>query len=268
MPAATGGAASGPANLDVNKLLASLAAGGLLPMTAPAPAPAAPPPPPRQDHTSSLEAMVARLYSGVQAPDGLRFDEGKRDELREHLDWLFKRNMRGKAKGTAPPSRRWMLSIDAWVKHKADQEADVEKAQGSVFDSLEADGTSSAAEQSADADLPVRPADGRGARTGKGSRSGERRGGEGEGSGGGPDDALLPHARPDPPTGRPGSAGTARCFEAGLLPVWGGDSHLLRRLQAGVDAARRRVCQGWERSNLPLGLCRAVMVRYELQSAT
>ena len=109
---------------------------------------------------------------------GLRFDEGKRDELREHMDWHFKRNMRGKAKGTAPPSRRWLLSIDAWIKHKADQEADVEKAQGSVFDSLEAaDSANSAAEQSAaDAELPVRLEGSRRVTKGGSSRAGRRAG--------------------------------------------------------------------------------------------
>eukprot|EP00966_Prymnesium_polylepis_P196583 4555378-Prymnesium_polylepis.1 len=69
------------------------------------------------------------------------------------MDWHFKRNMRGKAKGSAPPSRRWMLSVDAWVKLTPGREADVEQATVSVFDSLEQ--TDDGADAAQDADLPV-----------------------------------------------------------------------------------------------------------------
>lgn len=153
-------ASSNPPNLDVNKLLASLAAGGLLPVTAPSPAPSAAHVSTPQDYLSNPKSMIYRLYEAqpLQCKTcGLRFDDDKRDALRQHMDWHFRRNMRLKGSGKIPLSRRWWLPVDEWLKHDPNQETDVEKPSLSVFDSLEQDAKIGNTPQSADVDVPVSP---------------------------------------------------------------------------------------------------------------
>ena len=70
---------------------------------------------------------------------GVRFAEAQREELRAHMDLHFKRNMRGKAAGVAPPSRRWLLPLDSWLTHSsAEIEAEAAKGTASAFDGVDA----------------------------------------------------------------------------------------------------------------------------------
>ena len=180
--------------VDVSKLLASLAAAGVIqtgassagaasgPVKPPPPSMAVPPPPP----AGGLAAVLWKLHEArpLQCQTcGLRFEAGAREELRvvrrasprrgcppprkrcvrragnscapppptrhrrgaspplcsrrrapftlgpaakrpscaQHMDFHFRRNMRGKTAGIAPASRRWMLPIDSWIKYTYDE---------------------------------------------------------------------------------------------------------------------------------------------------
>jgi len=155
-PAASAPVAPAPvaASLDVNKLLASLAAGGLLPTTSATPLAQT-----QLDYTGSAKAMLYRMYEAqaLQCKTcGLRFDEDKREDLRQHMDWHFRLKMRGKGKGKVPLSRRWFLRLEDWLKHKPSQDIEVESSVASVFDSLEgADVDSAGAARDSEADVPV-----------------------------------------------------------------------------------------------------------------
>ena len=141
-PAAPAAVAAPP--VDVSKLLASLAAAGVLKTSgvsaggggAPTSAPPAPPPPP-----AGLARVLWTLHEArpLQCKTcGVRFGADGRDELRKHMDFHFRRNMRGKAGGIAPPSRRWMLPLNGWLKWQFDEseKAESNKAVISVFDAI------------------------------------------------------------------------------------------------------------------------------------
>ena len=68
------------------------------------------------------------------------------------MDWHFKRNSRGKKKGTVPPSRRWNMPLKEWVQHNY-SEVEEEKPAPSVFDALDATGVTPTA-SNASAELP------------------------------------------------------------------------------------------------------------------
>ena len=143
-----------PPAVDVSGLFASIAAAGLLPGGG-APPPAAPPPPPPRApppppppprvpagggaHTADAaqHAMVFKMYDArplVCKASALRFEAGDEEGLRKHMDYLFRRNRRGKVKGGAPPSRRWFQGVDSWVSliERFDREDDEHVV--SVFD--------------------------------------------------------------------------------------------------------------------------------------
>ena len=143
-----------PPAVDVSGLFASIAAAGLLPGGG-APPPAAPPPPPPRGAAAAAAAAaraggrrrphggrgaardglqdVRRTPAGVQGV-ALRFEAGDEEGLRKHMDYLFRRNRRGKVKGGAPPSRRWFQGVDSWVSliERFDREDDEHVV--SVFD--------------------------------------------------------------------------------------------------------------------------------------
>ena len=123
-----------PPAVDVSGLFASIAAAGLLPGGG-----ALPPPRRRRRrrgrrrrrrrrrvpagggaHTADAaqHAMVFKMYDArplVCKASALRFEAGDEEGLRKHMDYLFRRNRRGKVKGGAPPSRRWFQGVDSWV---------------------------------------------------------------------------------------------------------------------------------------------------------
>jgi pre-mRNA cleavage complex 2 protein Pcf11 len=120
------GAPAAPA-VDVSKLLASLAAAGVLKPNAPPVdarsnrrSPANVPPPPPPGLAKVLWEMHERRPLQCKVC-GLRFEADGRDELREHMDFHFRRNMRGKGNGVAPPSRRWLLPLAKWITHVHDE---------------------------------------------------------------------------------------------------------------------------------------------------
>ena len=151
--------------VDVSKLLASLAAAGVLqqpaagaggaPSRTPPPPDVAPMPPPQ----GGLAAVLWKLHEArpLQCKTcGVRFGSDGREELRKHMDFHFRRNMRGKAGGVAPPSRRLMLPLDRWITY-AWSEAEWEendKAAPSLFDAIDA--STKEAEAPAAAPVPVR----------------------------------------------------------------------------------------------------------------
>lgn len=207
-PSISGPSASGttPGNLDVNKLLASLAAGGLLSATAPVPAPSSTPST-KPDYTSSIQAMISHLYDpqSLQCQEcGIRFASERVEELRQHKDWHFKLKRLGKTKGTAPRSRGWLLPLDEWLKHLPSLDADIEQSSASIFDSSnEASTINVTATHRSKAELPV-------------SRS--------------PFFGIkcmlclyLPHGR----YCIAGSSSSIRCRQAHLLSVWGRSAHVL-----------------------------------------
>ena len=179
-PSGGAGMAGMPAApVDVSKLLASLAAAGVLqPSSGPSGGPggsgagAAPPaaagtvsakgrwvpPPPPPGGQRDQSELLWRLYDArpLQCKTcGLRFAEVQREELRQHMDSHFKKKMRGKATGIAPPSRRWMMPLEEWITHsnsEADLDTQQEKEAASVFDAIDA---SSTAEKKPEA--PIKP---------------------------------------------------------------------------------------------------------------
>ena len=81
--------------------------------------------------------MVFKMYDArplVCKASALRFEAGDEEGLRKHMDYLFRRNRRGKVKGGAPPSRRWFQGVDSWVSliERFDREDDEHVV--SVFD--------------------------------------------------------------------------------------------------------------------------------------
>jgi len=157
-------APAAPGSLDVDKLFASLAAGGLLPGMPGAPAaPVTAPQQGRSDgSTQSAEAMVHRMYDAkpLQCKVGgivLRFNEDQREEMREHMDKHFQKKMRGKAKGSAPASRRWMSPLQDWLQGKQYDDSTAEQPALSVFDTLDQpnDANEAPAAQTSASDLPV-----------------------------------------------------------------------------------------------------------------
>ncbi|KOO35965.1 hypothetical protein Ctob_013582 [Chrysochromulina tobinii] len=96
-------------------------------------------------YTAELQRMqrlhhdLRRVVDGEDPTTcGVRFGADGRDELRKHMDFHFRRNMRGKAGGIAPPSRRWMLPLNGWLKWQFDEseKAESNKAVISVFDAI------------------------------------------------------------------------------------------------------------------------------------
>jgi pre-mRNA cleavage complex 2 protein Pcf11 len=64
--------------------------------------------------------MIQRLYSGVQCTScGERFtlkDGEKEAKYRQHLDWHFRQNRRGKTDMKLSSCRKWYYGIDVSLK--------------------------------------------------------------------------------------------------------------------------------------------------------
>jgi len=122
----------------VSKLLGKLAEAGLL---KPPPSKPATPPEARAGPPPGLPGILWKLTQArpLQCKTcGARFGEEQREELRVHMDWHFRRNMRGKASGAPPPSRRWLLPLSDWIAHEFSEAegAEADQAQPSAFDAF------------------------------------------------------------------------------------------------------------------------------------
>ena len=122
----------------MSKLLGKLAEAGLL--KAP-PSKPAPPPEARAGPPPGLPGILWKITQArpLQCKTcGARFGEEEREELRVHMDWHFRRNMRGKASGAPPPSRRWLLPLDDWIAHEFSEAegAEADQPQPSAFDAF------------------------------------------------------------------------------------------------------------------------------------
>lgn len=166
--------ASSTPPVDVSKLLASLAAAGVLQAGSGAHGPPeggpgvrggngvgsrppanAPPPPP-----AGLARVLWSLHEArpLQCKTcGVRFGTDGRDGLRQHMDSHFRRNMRAKAGGVAPPSRRWMLPSASWARWQFDESANanIKRTAVSVFDAIEGGAGRLSFEETSPAKVPV-----------------------------------------------------------------------------------------------------------------
>ena len=100
-----------------------------------------PPPPPGPNGQRATSDLIWRLHEArgeLNATCGLRFRPGD-PELRVQMDLHFRRNMRGKASGLAPASRRWCMPLDEWLVHTPqDVMAEADKAAASsAFDTID-----------------------------------------------------------------------------------------------------------------------------------
>ncbi|XP_053398989.1 uncharacterized protein LOC123558235 [Mercenaria mercenaria] len=66
--------------------------------------------------------MIQRLYSGIQCTScGERFmlkDGEKTEKYRQHLDWHFRQNRRGKTDMKLSSCRKWYYGIDDWIQYE------------------------------------------------------------------------------------------------------------------------------------------------------
>jgi len=114
-----------------------------------------PPPPP-----AGLARVLWSLHEArpLQCKTcGVRFGTDGRDGLRQHMDSHFRRNMRAKAGGVAPPSRRWMLPSASWARWQFDESANanIKRTAVSVFDAIEGGAGRLSFEETSPAKVPV-----------------------------------------------------------------------------------------------------------------
>ena len=145
----------------MTKLLASLTRAGVLQAGTAKPkggalvAAAAPPP---GDASAGGLALPVELHPVLRAiregrplqcqTCGVRFGADGREELRQHMDFHFRRNRRATKTGVVPPGRRWLLPAAAWLTADPVAEVEVEKegaAAVSVFDAFDPTGGGAAA---------------------------------------------------------------------------------------------------------------------------
>ncbi|KAL4230869.1 hypothetical protein ACF0H5_011243 [Mactra antiquata] len=66
--------------------------------------------------------MIQRLYSGIQCTScGQRFataDGEKTEQYRQHLDWHFRQNRKGKDDTKVSQCRKWYYGIDDWILYE------------------------------------------------------------------------------------------------------------------------------------------------------
>lgn len=140
-------AASAAPAVDVTKLLAALTKGGVLQKVAKGHAAGGAPPPPRRGGAAanaglsdSLAVILHSITDGrpLQCKmSGVRFASDEQEKLRQHMDYLFRRNQRTKKTGAAPPCRRWCLPVAEWIALDPISEVEIEKegaAAPSIFD--------------------------------------------------------------------------------------------------------------------------------------
>ncbi|KAK2163156.1 hypothetical protein LSH36_84g01011 [Paralvinella palmiformis] len=77
---------------------------------------------------------IQLLSVGIQcASCGLRFVPEQKDKYREHLDWHFRQNKRGKDQMNMPKHRDWYYTITEWIQYE--EIGDLEnRTQSSFFD--------------------------------------------------------------------------------------------------------------------------------------
>ncbi|KAK6172253.1 hypothetical protein SNE40_015955 [Patella caerulea] len=91
-------------------------------------------------NTKSLKkyykGAIQRLYSGIQCSTcGTRFVMDDTDRYREHLDWHFRQNKRGKDEFNMAKNRQWHYEINDWILFELIEESE-EKSRSTVFENM------------------------------------------------------------------------------------------------------------------------------------